>query len=91
MVEVQDCRIITDHFSGIYRIYPNLIKANQRMSTCNQLDLQTLGSQPVIPKNLPDHWLANPNKSSRCFPHNFQNSYEYLIHNQSDYFDFDCG
>ena len=26
------------------------------MSTCNWLDLQTLGSQPVImPKNLPDH------------------------------------
>ena len=27
------------------------------MSTCNRLDLQTLGSQPVMPKNLPDHWL----------------------------------
>ena len=28
------------------------------MSTCNLLDLQTLGSQPVImPKNLPEHWL----------------------------------
>ena len=26
------------------------------MSTYNQLDLQTLGSQPVMPKNLPDHW-----------------------------------
>ena len=26
------------------------------MSTCNRLDLQTLGSQPVMPKNLPDHW-----------------------------------
>ena len=25
------------------------------MSTCNQLDLQTLGSQPIMPKNLPDH------------------------------------
>ena len=24
------------------------------MSTCNQLDLQTLGSQPVMPKYLPD-------------------------------------
>ena len=28
------------------------------MSTCNQLDLQTLGSQPITPKNLPDHWLG---------------------------------
>jgi hypothetical protein len=26
------------------------------MSTCNRLDLQTLGSLPVMPKNLPDHW-----------------------------------
>ena len=25
------------------------------MSTCNWLDLQTLGSQPVMPKNLPNH------------------------------------
>ena len=46
---------ITDHFGGIYRTYPNLIKGNQRMSTFNRLDLQTLGSQPVRPKNLPDH------------------------------------
>ena len=28
---------------------------NRRMSTCNWLDLQALGSQPVMPKNLPDH------------------------------------
>ena len=55
-VEVQDyCRKITDHYRGISRIYPNLMKENRRMSTCNQLDLQTLGSQPVMPKNLPDH------------------------------------
>ena len=27
------------------------------MSTCNRLDLQTRGgSQPVLPKNLHDHW-----------------------------------
>ena len=25
------------------------------MSTCNRLDLQPLGSQWVMPKNLPDH------------------------------------
>ena len=29
------------------------------MSTCNRLDLQTRGSQPVMPKNLPDHWHAS--------------------------------
>ena len=28
------------------------------MSTCNRLELQTLGSQPVMPKNLPNQWLA---------------------------------
>ena len=47
----------TNHSRGIYRIYPNLTKENRRMSTCNQLDLQTLGSQPVVmPQNLRDHW-----------------------------------
>ena len=44
-------------FREIYRIYSNLIKENRRMSTYNWLDLQTLGSQPIMPKNLPDHCL----------------------------------
>ena len=57
-VEIQDCRKITDHFRGIYRMYFNLIKENRRMSICNRLDLQTLESQHVLPKNLNDHWLA---------------------------------
>ena len=45
-------------FRGIYRIkYPNSIKENWRMLTCNRLNLQTLGSQPVImSKNLPNCW-----------------------------------
>ena len=34
-VEVQDCRKIIDLFRGFYKIYPTLIKENQRMSTCN--------------------------------------------------------
>ena len=55
-VEVQDCRLCTDHFRGIYKIYPNLKKDNHRLSTLNWLDLQTLGSQPImLPENLPDH------------------------------------
>jgi hypothetical protein len=30
------------------------------MSTCNhRLDSQTLRSQPIMPKNLPDHWLGS--------------------------------
>ena len=32
------------------------------MSTCNRLDLQTLGSQPVMPKNLPNHWNEGKRK-----------------------------
>ena len=55
-VEVQDIRKITDHSRGIYKIYSNMIKETRRISTCNRLDLQTLGSQPVMPKNLPDDW-----------------------------------
>ena len=57
LVEVGDCRKITDDIKGIYRrIYPDLITENRRMSTCNLLDLQTRGSQPIsMPKNLPNH------------------------------------
>ena len=53
LVEVEDWRKITDHFRGIYRMYPNLMKENRRISTCNILDLQTLGSQLVKSKNSP--------------------------------------
>ena len=55
-VEVQNCKKFTNYFRGIHRIYPNLIKGNRRIWTCNRLGLQTLWSQPVMPKNLPDHW-----------------------------------
>jgi len=57
LVEFQNCRKITDHFRGIYIIYPSLIKENRRMSTCNRLDLQTLGSWPIklCLKTSPDH------------------------------------
>jgi hypothetical protein len=38
---VENCKKFTDHFRGIYRIHPNLIKKNRRMSTCNhRLDMQ---------------------------------------------------
>jgi hypothetical protein len=36
------------------------------MSTCNRLDLQTLGSQPVMPKNLPDHWSDGTHGKLEC-------------------------
>ena len=37
---------------------PGPTRENRRMSTCNRLDLQTLGTQPIMPKNLPDHWSS---------------------------------
>ena len=55
LVEVEDGRKITDRFRRIYRIYPNLMEENRRMSTCSRLDLQTLGSQPVTSRNLPEY------------------------------------
>ena len=55
-VEVQDCRKITDHFRGIHRTYPTLIKENRRMSACNRLDLQNTRISTDYAKNLPDHW-----------------------------------
>ena len=45
----------TDHYKGINGTYPIIIKRNRKMSTCNELDLETLGSQPVLPKNLTKH------------------------------------
>ena len=66
-VEVQDYMITTDHFRGIYRrIYPNLIKGNRRKSTCYRLDLQTLESQPNMPKNLPNHCAGH---RMHCYEH----------------------
>ena len=45
-VEVQDFRKITHRFGGIYRIYPK--ENNQKIVTCNWLDLKTLGFWPMI-------------------------------------------
>jgi hypothetical protein len=45
-VEVQDCRGITGHFRRICGIYLHVIKISRRISTCNRLDLGTVGSRP---------------------------------------------
>ena len=55
---------------------PNLIKEKWRMSTCNWLDLQTLGSQPVMPKILPDH----------CFATNYMHLCRLLIRDRNLFF-----
>jgi hypothetical protein len=33
----------------------NLIKENQKLLTCNQLDLETLGSPPILPQTSPNN------------------------------------
>ena len=55
-LKLKDFRKITDHFRGIHRIYPRLIKKNWKITMRHWLDLETLGSWPIIPKNLPGHW-----------------------------------
>ena len=37
-------------------MYPGLIKENQRMSTCNRLDLQTQRISTDYAQKSPDHW-----------------------------------
>ena len=59
----------------MYRIYPNLMKGNRRMWTCNRLDLQTLGFQLVMPKNLPDH----------CFTINSKHNYRENLCNHAKF------
>ena len=45
----------TDHLGGLGGIYFELIKKNRKITTCNRLDLETLGSGHIVPKNLPQH------------------------------------
>ena len=49
----------TDHFRGIHKIYTSHEwQQNRKMSTCNRLDSESLGSwPPTMPKNLPGHCL----------------------------------
>ena len=47
-VQVQDFRQIGDDYKRISRIYLNSIKGNWKV--CNQLDWETLRSQPILPK-----------------------------------------
>ena len=42
-IEVQDFRKIIDHLRGVYGIYLKLIQKNQKITTCNHLDLESLG------------------------------------------------
>lgn len=43
LVEVQDFTKTNIHSRGIFQIYPKLMKKYRKMTTCEQLDLETLG------------------------------------------------
>ena len=55
-VEDEVFRRIANHLRWIYRIYLDFIKENQKITTYNWLDLETLGSWPIVPKDLLGHW-----------------------------------
>ena len=52
------------------------------MSTCNRLDLQALGSQPIMPKNLPNHCpISKPDLHIVCV---YMNIFEaWILHSHS--------
>ena len=57
-VEVQDFKRIIDNFRGIYKIYLKLIN-KKKLTTCNRLNLESLGFGPIMLKHLPGHWGAD--------------------------------
>jgi hypothetical protein len=52
-VEVHNFWKNTHHFRGIYRIYLKLIKKTQKITTCNRLNLDTLGFGLIMPQKSP--------------------------------------
>jgi hypothetical protein len=63
-VEVQGFRKITHHLRGLQRIYVKLIQKNRSMSTCNEFNLETLGSRPIP---IPYHCAQTYLKSGICY------------------------
>ena len=62
-VKFQDFKKITHHFREIYRTYLILIKETPKCQPAFWLDLKTLGTRPVMPKNIPLTLLDFPQKS----------------------------
>ena len=57
MLKLKTSGKLTDRCIGIQRIYLKLAKNHRKMSTYNRLDLESLGSGPLTPKILSEHWL----------------------------------
>ena len=49
LVEAQNFKKFTSHLREIYEIYLKPMKENWKITTCNQLDLGTLGFGPIMP------------------------------------------
>ena len=58
VVEVEDFKKLPIIFRKINGMYPNSIKKNLMMSTCDQWDSETLRYWPIMPKNLPRHCIG---------------------------------
>ena len=54
-------------FRGICRMNLKSVKKNRKITTCNRLDLETLGFWLIMPKILPGHW-STAEKSATCSP-----------------------
>ena len=93
LVEDWDFRRITDHFRGICEVYFNWIQTNRKMSTCNQLDLEPLGSWPTMPQKIPGHWLELSPTEVKLDPWPCQPHYlvAHLSGNQLDLWTIDMG
>ena len=50
---------MSNRFRWVYKIDLKVIQGNQNISTCNWLDLETLGSQPIYVQNLSKHHTLN--------------------------------
>ena len=60
------------------------------MSTCNRLDLQKLGSQPIMPIILPDHWSASNRSDHKRYLGLFTSRTTKLSHVRWNFFMVKC-
>ena len=58
-VEVQDFKKIVHHFIGIHRIYPNFIKKNRKMTTCNGWIGKLWDLDRFCPKSSSNTWVIH--------------------------------
>ena len=57
------------------------MKKSRKLSTCNQLDLETVGSQPILGSNLPEHWEELCHYIFKCYTTEFSKSPRKVLKN----------